>query len=378
MIRIGLQLLQHDRVKFIAMIMAVAMASFLMQNQASILSAFLGMSGSQIRDVREANVWVMEPDTECFDQVKPMKDVALPVVRGVEGVEWAVPFQKVDTNARTDDGRLRTIMLIGVDGANRIGEPRMRVGAASSIYERNGAVVDPGGWELLFPTEKVFVPGRRIRVHDQWLRILGVSDASPPFTGFPVIHVASPLAIELNRAEPRSTSFVVARAAAGHDPEAVAKRIEAQTGWRAYSRQGFEHQSFVFYESQGVPMLFYITIAIGLTVGMAFTAQTFLMFIKENAKGITMLKVLGVTHWQLATMLVTQAVLVMVLGWAFGSGFAAMVTNMSRGIAFLRGLYIPWQVTGLTGIFMLGITLTAAFFGFIRVAKLQPADVFRS
>jgi putative ABC transport system permease protein len=378
MIALGLQLLQHDRAKFIAMIMAVAMASFLMQNQASILSAFLGMSGSQIRDVREADLWVMEPDTECFDQVKPMRDTALQVVRGVTGVEWAVPFQKVDTNARTDDGRLRTITVLGVDGANRIGEPKMKVGTASSIYEKNGAVVDPGGWELIFPDQKEFVPGRRVRVHDQWLNIKGISDASPPFTGFPVIHVSSQLAMQLNKMEPRTTSFVVGRASPGQDVEEVAKRVEQQTGWRAYSRRGFEQQSYVFYESQGVPMIFYITIFIGLTVGMAFTAQTFLMFIKENAKGITTLKVLGVTHTQLAGMLIVQAVLVMILGLAFGTGLAALMTNLSRSIAFLRGLYIPWQVTALTSVFMLCITLTAAAFGFRRVTKLQAADVFRS
>jgi putative ABC transport system permease protein len=146
MTSLGLQMLRHDRAKFISMILAVAMASFLMQNQASILAAFLGMSGSQIRDVREADLWVMEQDTECFDQVKPMRETALGLVRGVEGVLWAEPLQKLDTTARTDDQRLRAVTILGVDGATRVGEPRMKTGSVESIYERTVTVVDPGGW----------------------------------------------------------------------------------------------------------------------------------------------------------------------------------------------------------------------------------------
>jgi putative ABC transport system permease protein len=377
MISVALKMLLHDRTKFVAMIMAIALAAFLMQNQSSILSAFLSMSGSQIRDVREADVWVMEPDTECFDQAKPLRDTAVQVVRGFPGIAWAVPFIKVDTNARTDDGKLRTVTILGVDGANRIGEPRMRSGHAPDIYLQDQAVVDPGGWELMYPGTP-FEKGRRIRVHDQWLSIVGMSDASPPFTGFPVLHVSHTTAAKLNRDEARNTTFVVARAKPGVMASDVAADIASQTGWRAMSREQFEFQSYTFYENQGVPMIFYITIAIGLVVGTAFTAQTFGMFIKENARGITTLKVLGVTHIQLALMIAGQAALIVFLGVAFGTGLAALITELARSIPFLRGLYIPWQVVLLCALVMVCITAAAAGMGFQRVIKLQPADVFRS
>jgi putative ABC transport system permease protein len=377
MMPLALKMLLHDRTKFVAMIMAIALAAFLMQNQSSILSAFLGMSGSQIRDVREANLWIMEPDTECFDQAKPLRDTAVSVVRGQKGVAWAVPFMKVDTNARTDDGKLRTVTLLGVDGANRIGEPHMRQGDAKAIYLQNNAVVDRGGWELMFPGTH-FHQGRRIRVHDQWITLQGISEASPPFTGFPVIHVSNATAMKVNRDEQRSTTFIVARSAEGYTPEQVAESIHKATGWRAASREQFERMSYVFYRDQGVPMIFYITIAIGLVVGTAFSAQTFGMFIKDNARGLTTLKVLGVTHFQLALMLAAQAGLIMSLGIAFGTGLAAGITEMARSIPFLRGLYIPWQVVIVCAVVMAVITLAAAGLGFLRVVKLQPADVFRS
>ena len=72
---VGLQMLRHDRAKYAAMIVAVALAVFLMQNQAAILASMLAMTASQIRDVTDANLWITEPDVECFDQVKPMRDI---------------------------------------------------------------------------------------------------------------------------------------------------------------------------------------------------------------------------------------------------------------------------------------------------------------
>jgi putative ABC transport system permease protein len=377
MIAVAFKLLCHDSAKFIAMIMAIALAAFLMQNQSSMLQAFLGMSGSQIRDVREADLWVMEPDTECFDQAKPLPDKALQVVRGFEGVQWAVPLLKVDTNARTDESRLRTITLIGVDPSNRVGEPIMRLGDARLLYERNGAVIDPGGWEVLYPGEK-FEPGRRIRVHDQWLTIHGISEAAPPFTGLPIVHTSIFTARELNREEKRSNTFIVARAAPGQHADDLAERITAGTPWKAMSRKLFELQSYRFYESQGVPMIFNMTIIIGLVVGTAFTAQTFLMFVKENARSLITMKVMGVTHRQLAGMMAAQAGYLTFLGLAFGTFAAAVATTAVRQTPFLRGLYTPVPVVLLCAVFMALIALISAFLAFRRVLAMQPADVFRS
>jgi putative ABC transport system permease protein len=377
MITVAFKMLCHDRAKFVAMVMAIALAAFLMQNQGSMLKAFLGMSGAQIRDVIEADFWVMEPDTQCFDQAKPLPDKALQVVRGITGVKWAVPLPKVDTYARTEEGRLRTVVILGVDPANRVGEPRMRQGEAESLYGRDAAVIDPGGWALLYPGQP-FVPGKRVRIHDRWLTLGGLSDASAPFTGLPIIHTSLATARDLNRAESRGTTFIVGKRDPAVGAAALVARIERQTPWRAFSSEGFERESYRFYEAQGVPMIFYVTIAIGLVVGTAFTAQTFLMFVKENARGLITMKVMGVTHRQLGVMLGVQAAYLTFLGLAFGTVAATLVAALTRQVPMLRGLYIPVSVVLLCAVLMGLIALASAFIGFRRVLGLQPADVFRA
>jgi len=58
------------------------------------LRGILRRTGSQILDVTDANIWVMDPKTEYFDQTKALKDTDVNRVRGVEGVQWAVRLFK--------------------------------------------------------------------------------------------------------------------------------------------------------------------------------------------------------------------------------------------------------------------------------------------
>ncbi|MFM7805719.1 MAG: ABC transporter permease, partial [Verrucomicrobiota bacterium] len=106
---VGLQMLRNDRAKFAAMIVAVSLAVFLMQNQAAILATMLSMTAAQIRDVQDADLWVTQPEVECFDQVRSLRDIELLRVRGVPGVAWAAPLVKIDAIGRSDGGRLNTL-----------------------------------------------------------------------------------------------------------------------------------------------------------------------------------------------------------------------------------------------------------------------------
>ena len=377
MIRLALDMLRADRAKFFAMILAVALSVFLMQNQAAILSSILTMTGSQIRDVPAAGLWVMEPDTECFDQAKPVNDTALYRVRGTTGVDWAVPLLKVDAFARSENGKLTLAVILGVDDASLVGlPPKMVMGDARAVHERDTCIIDPGGYNLLFPNQPHQL-GKRIRVADTYLRLVGISDASPPFTGFPIIHCTRSTAIPLNRGEGRNQTFILGHLKPGADPAAVCASISATTGLKARTSAEFKADSYQFYANQGVPMLFYVVIGIGLVVGAAITGQTFLMFVKDNERHLSLMKVVGVTGPQMAGMLFCQAGLVVALGSCFGTGLASLTTSLSRTQPFLRGIYIPTQVAVQTCTALAVVTAIAVLIALRNVQKLEPAGVFR-
>jgi len=183
-------------------------------------------------------------------------------------------------------------------------------------------------------------------------------------------------AAALSLGEPHLTSFILARSAPGSRPGEICRRIDALGGLRARTTEGFARDAMRFYGSQGVPLLFMVTIGIGLIVGAAITGQTFLMFIKENARPLSMLKVVGTTDRQLARMILLQGT-VLALGSCFGSGIAAAVCNLVHTQPFLRSLYLPWEIALGTCLALASVTGIALYASFRHVRGLEPASVFR-
>lgn len=377
MIGLALQMLRADRAKYFAMILAVALSIFLMQNQASIMMSVFAMTGSQIRDVSEAEFWVMEPDTECFDQVKPVPANALYQVRGTEGVSWAVPLTKIDGYARTESGKLSVVTMMGVDDASLVGlPPRILKGKAEAVRERGTVMIDPGGANLLFPGEKDVI-GKRVRIGSESLRVVAMSDASAPFTGFPILHMARTTTMMLRQAEERDTTFIVGAYKPGADVAAVERSLRERFGLKALTAEGFMKSSRDYYAAQGIPLLFGLTIVIGLVVGTVITGQTFMMFVKENSRHLAVLKVVGVTARQFAGMLAAQAATVVFLGCCFGTALAAGTSELARELPFLRGVFLPGWVAVTTCVALTVVTGVAVMMSFRTIQKLEPAAVFR-
>src|SRR5207237_9435206 len=88
---VALQMLLGDRAKYLGLIFAVAFSTFLMSHQSSIFAGIMRRTTSQIMDVPDANLWVMDRKTQYFDEVKALTDDDLYRVRGVAGVAWAWP-----------------------------------------------------------------------------------------------------------------------------------------------------------------------------------------------------------------------------------------------------------------------------------------------
>src|SRR5258705_13047783 len=151
---VALKMLTGDRAKYLGLIFAIAFATFLLENQTSIFSGILKRTGSQIADVTDAEIWVMDRQTEYFEQTKALKDTDLTRVRGVDGVQWAVKLYKGNPVARTLNGKFAVSFCLGIDDATLTGAPRrMLLGSWERLREPDSIIIDKAGYELLFPGE---------------------------------------------------------------------------------------------------------------------------------------------------------------------------------------------------------------------------------
>ena len=86
---IALKMLTGCRGKALGLIVGIAFASLLIAQQSSIFCGVMLSTTSRIRDVCDAEIWVMDPSVERAGPVKPLKDSDLYRVRSVQGVDWA-------------------------------------------------------------------------------------------------------------------------------------------------------------------------------------------------------------------------------------------------------------------------------------------------
>jgi len=372
------KMLTGDRGKFLGTVLGVAFGCLLISQQSSIFINILRRTASQIIDVPDADLWIIDPQTISIDELWPLGDNAVLSVRGVEGIDWAVPFYKGMVTVRQPSGYFRQAILMGLDDATLVGAPREIVlGSLANLREPDSVLLDEAGYRYLFPGEPVEL-GRTLEINDHRAVVAGICHASPPFQSLPVMYTRLSLAKDYAPPQRRTVPIVLAKPLPGVTPAELARRIEERTGLMSLTTHEFAWKTVGFYlKSTGIPINFGITIALGFIVGTAIAGQTFYLFTLENLKQFGNLKAMGVTNAGVLGMVLLQAAIVGVLGFCLGIGMSAAFFEATRDLPHMAGFYMPWQVVVLSAVAVVAIVTLASLMSARRVLILEPAEVFR-
>lgn len=381
MLSIALKMLTGDRTKYFALIFGIAFATLLMSQQVSIFIGLMTRTAAQVLDIREADIWVMDPRVRYVDEVEPLPDAALGRVRSVSGVKWAAPLYKGLAVFRTRQGLVNQLSIVGVDDSSLIGAPSKWIsGNLNSLRQPSSIVMDREGAQLIWPgKDPVSMIGSEGEINDKRVVLSGIVDSSATFITFPVAYLRYSEAMRVTPPQRNKMSFVLVRGKPGEDPKTLAKRITTYTGLKALTWDSFAWQSVKYYLTRtGIPVNFGITIALAIIVGAAITAQTLYLFVTENLKQFGALKAIGATNQQITAMVLTQSALVGALGYAFGIGASAAFFKFTSGVSpALEGFYLQWQVVAGTAFIVGLIILISSLASLTRVFNVDPAIVFR-
>jgi len=131
-------------------------------------------------------------------------------------------------------------------------------------------------------------------------------------------------------------------------------------------------------QNTGIPISIGTTNVLGVIVGIAIVGLTFTIFVAENLKQFGALKAIGVSNPQLVGMVLTQAALVGLLGYAIGLGVAGwFFLFAAANIPTFQSFFLPWEVAALAAAVVVFIITTAALVAMRRVLVIDPAVVFR-
>ncbi len=434
---IALKMLTGDRPKFFGIVMGLSFAALLITQQGSIFCGVLCRTAAQIFDVTGVDLWVMDANVRFIDDVKPMIENDLYRVRGVDGVQWAVPLYKgiarakLNSEGRGPDGSaerfevIEQVVLLGLDDTSLVGAPtpeRMLAGSLSALRRPDAVIVDFTRLPKLFPGEdwkaeprrasfsrqvvegmtragtrllgsdpglswrerfrgeqRAFYSrflGRELEMNDRRAVIVGVCEATRTFQSNAVVYTTYSRAKGFVPRERKVLSYVLAKAEPGASPGEVADRIGARTGLKARTSREFIWDTIFYYlKYTGIPINFGITATLGFLVGTAIAGQTFYNFTLDNLKQFGALKAMGTTNARIVGMILLQATVVGLLGYGLGVGMAALFGEKTKGTEL--AFYMPWQLLPLSAVAVILICVLSSVLCVRRVIVLEPAVVFR-
>jgi putative ABC transport system permease protein len=405
---VALRMLTGDTAKYLGIVFGVSFAALLMGQQMAIFCGLMRNTTSQIRDVEGADIWVMDKSVQFVDDVKPMSENKLLRVRGVEGVAWAVKLYKglgrakmVEPLGSSDvapaepktgglkPGEFQQVILLGLDYDSKdadgrvIGQPRpdrIVAGKWEDLDQPDAVFLDAFGWTYLYGIDAPFEPGRSLEINNRRANIVGLVQCNPTFQTFPILYTKYSQALQYVPPEPKSLTFILAKAQDGVSADQVCQAITDQTGLQAKTNDQFFWATIGYYlKRTGIPINFGITVLLGFVVGCAIAGQTFYLFTLENLKQFGSLKAMGVSNLRIIGMVMLQALVVGVIGYGLGMGGAA-----GFGLVFEKfvkstppAFYFGWQIPALTAAAVtLIITLSAAM-SLKKVLFLEAGVVFR-
>lgn len=382
---VAIRMLIGDRAKYLGIIMGITFASLLITQQAAIFTGLMTRTFGAISDLGIAEVWVVDPKVQFIDDIKPVADTQLLRVRGVDGVEWALPLYKGLLKARLADGNFQTVNVIGLDDSTLAGgPPEMIEGSIADLRRADGVIVD-----LYGATDKLAKPspvpggarvplavGDTLEINDHRAIVVGISRNTRTFQSQPVVYTTYQRALAYAPPERRQLSAILVKVAPGEDIQVLCDRIERLTGLSAYTADEFKELTYgYFLKYTGIPINFGIAIVLGFIVGTAVAGQTFYNFTLDNIRQFGALKAMGVRNATLLRMILLQAVLVGFIGYGLGVGAASMIGYVSQGseLAFR----MPWQLLVLSAAAVSMICVLAALLSIVKVVRLEPAIVFK-
>jgi putative ABC transport system permease protein len=223
-----------------------------------------------------------------------------------------------------------------------------------------------------------FAVGDYREIQGRRFRVAGTTDEAASFTTTPIVFMDYRNAQELQEQLRGNTTYVLVKLAPGADRAAVQGELARRLPYNdVFTREEWAQRSRDYWvKSTGLGMSMGVTVFLGILVGIVIVAQTLYTSAVEHIKEFGTVKAIGGSNLDIYRILGEQALIAAVVGFALGAAFSFVARPIMAGI-HLNVLISP----GFTAVVFAGTVLMclgSALFSFRRVARIDPALVFRA
>lgn len=366
MVPLGRRTLFEDRRRALLALGGVGAGLLMVLLMWGILAGLVQQETAYIRR-SPADVVVSQSGVRTMQMSISAVDAAVePAVADVSGVAWTARLRQTTTTVAAGPDRRLISFAFGYDVATGRGGPDVLVaGRAPGADE---VVIDRAGAEQL----GVRV-GDSVDVFGRPFTVSGFTEGLTRI-GNTTVFLALPA---YDAAAGPGTNYLLVGAAPGHDPDALASRIEGVVpGITAQSRAAMEAQEAAFVNDTYADVISTMVL-IGFVIALALVALTLSAVTNANLRGYGVVKAIGGTPAHLARAVATQA-LWAVVGATVLAVLAALVLAraITASVPNIAMVVEPRSVA-ITLIGALAVGAPAALLPLRRVLRVDPASAFR-
>jgi putative ABC transport system permease protein len=378
MIPIARRNLFHDKVKLTTALIGVVFSVLLV----TCLGGFYegtARNASGITDHAGADLWVVAPGTRTIDLSQPINERRLYQALATPGVAWAERLLLQFTQWRMFDGRREVAQVVGLEPNSRLNLPwDMQSGKRDCIRHQGGVIVDEAIRDRFGTPDRQLEIGDRAEVFNNSVRISGFSKGVASFTTIPYVFTTHKLARLCSPIGEHETKFIAVKAKPEVSLRDLQKRLLARMPEvDVLTSQEFSRLSrnyWMFGTGLGLGIMF--TALLGIVVGCVIVGQTMYASTLDRLGEYGTLKALGMSNRELAWIILRQAFLVGLIGYAIGAVAMFFIGRFlpQAGMSFAMP---TWLYIGMFLVTMLTCA-AASMTSVAKVFRLPPAIVFRA
>jgi len=363
----------HDKVRLTVTLTGIVFSVVLIVVQ---LGLFIGFTTatSNLIDHSGADLWITSKNVPYVEQGVAFSERKLNQVRAVPGVADAQKMIAHWTQWKRHDGGEDSVQIAGINVDDPLERPWNLVeGRVEDLKSPDAVIMD----ELYKQKLGVTHVGEVFEIGGHRARVVGFTSGIRSFTTSPYVFTTFKNAQNYTNLREDQTYFILVRLAEGANLQQVRHELLSRvTDVEVFTTPQFSRMTtfyWMFTTGAGVAVL--IAAALGLVVGFVVVAQTIYATTVDHIREYGTLKAMGAPNSYVYRVIMEQAGISAVIGYALGMVVSMFVVHASQkgGAAILMPTWMAISMFFLTLLMCVG----AALVSINKVTRIDPAMVFK-
>lgn len=353
--------------------MGIVISVFLVGQQTGIF-LFLTGAMSALVDNTQADLWVVDNQTKNANALGQIDVRVGYQIESLAGIKKAYPLVIAGGLAKFQGGQSAPIQVVGIQPPRFTGGPwRIKKGVLTDLLEEGAVSVEYFERQNLNNARvgtEFEINGKRVFAAVETLGVRGF--------GATYIFTTISRARELTNMPRTMVSAFLVEIKDGEDPIVVRDQINRLIfGVRAWSQAEFSKATVsTILATSGIAFSIGTLILFAAIAGMIIIGLTMYSAAVDRLRDYGTFKAIGADNFYIRNLILTQALFFSLVGYSLA---IILIEGFRKGIAN-SGVLFTYSMPVKIGFFLITllISLGGAIFAMRRIARLEPASVFKS